>query len=78
MNQHEFEELNGVDFAEDLLKTIENEYGRTIMKIPKFSRIAYNKFLISIIFSDYRLLEGEIEVIELYGMPAIKLEGTYY
>lgn len=78
MNQHEFDELKGIDFADDLLRAIENEYGRTIMKIPKFDRIAFNKFLISIIFSDYRLLEAEILVYELYGMPAIKLEGTYF
>lgn len=78
MNQNEFDELSGVDFADDLLRAIENEYGRTIMKIPKFNRITYNKFLISVIFSDYRLLEGEIEVFELYGMPAIKLDGTYF
>lgn len=78
MKQHDFEELNGADFADDLIKAIEKDYGRTIMKIPKFRRIGYTTFLISVIFSDYRLLEGEIEVFELYGMPAIKLEGTYF
>lgn len=78
MNHFDFEELEGYDFADDLLRSIEKDYGRTIVKIPKFRRTDETHFSISIIFSDFRLLEAEIKIIEVYGMPAIKLEGIYY
>lgn len=78
MKHYDFEELSGYDFADDLLMSIEKDYGRSIMKIPKFKRSGETEFLISIIFSDYRLLEARIKIIEVYGVPAIKLEGSYY
>lgn len=72
------EEINGADFADDLLRAIEKDYGRSIAKIPKFERIGKREFLISIIFTDFRLLEAEIKVHEIYGLPAVKIEGKYY
>jgi len=33
---------------------------------------------ISIIFSDYKLLEAEIAVVEIYGIPSIKIDGKYF
>ncbi|MBT2728376.1 hypothetical protein J7E63_15715 [Bacillus sp. ISL-75] len=78
MNHYDREDFNGVDFADDLLRSIEKDYGKSIMKIPKFKRIGSTLFEISIIFSDYRLLEAEINIAEIYGMPAIKVNGTYY
>lgn len=78
MNPYEFEELNGIDFADDVLRAIEKDYGRTIMKIPKFSRTGSASFDISIIFSDYTLLEAELIIKEVYGMPTLIVEGAYY
>jgi hypothetical protein len=77
MTPYEFDELNGIDFADDLLLAIEKDYGRSIMKIPKFKRIGKTQFLITIIFSDYKLLEAEIKVVDMFGMPTIKIEGVY-
>lgn len=78
MNHYEYEQLKGIDFADDMLRAIENDYGRSIMKIPKFRRIHTDSFLITIIFSDYTLLEAEVRVVDLYGLPAIKVEGKYF
>lgn len=78
MNHYEYEQLKGIDFADDMLRAIEKDYGRTIMKIPKFRRILNNVFAISIIFTDYTLLEAEVSIIDLYGMPALKVEGNYF
>lgn len=77
MNQFDFDELKAKDFADDTLRAIEKDYGKSIMKIPKFRRSGRTTFDISIIFSDYTLLEAEIQVIEIYGMPAVKVEGKY-
>ena len=77
MTPYDFEEFDRIDFADDLLLAIEKDYGRSIMKIPKFKRVGKTTFLISIVFSDFRLLEAEIKVVEIYGMPTIKIEGVY-
>lgn len=78
MNPYEYEQLKGIDFADEMLRAIEKDYGRTIMKIPKFRRVLDRLFNITIIFTDYTLLEAEISVVEIYGMPAIKVQGTYF
>jgi hypothetical protein len=78
MNPYDFDELRGIDFADDMLRAIEKDYGRSIVKIPKFERTNTNTFLISIIFTDYRLLEAEIKIVEWFDMPTLKVDGVYY
>jgi hypothetical protein len=78
MNQYDFEELSGYDFADDVLRAIEKDHGRSIVKIPKFKRIGKTRFLISIIFSDFTLLEAEIEIKDRSGLATIDIYGVYY
>lgn len=73
-----FNEINGADFGDEILRSIEKDYGRSIAKIPKFERVGRHEFLISIVFTDFRLLEAQIKIHEIYGLPAVKIEGKYY
>jgi hypothetical protein len=72
------EDLEGVDFADQMLEAIQNDYGRQIMRIPKFKQVSRLGFKITIIFTDYRLLEANIKVVNLLDMPSITIEGVYY
>lgn len=69
------------DFADVMFRSLEKDYGRSIARIAKFERISRFRFLISVIFSDFRLMEGEIRVVEAdygYGIPQIEIHGVYY
>jgi hypothetical protein len=72
------EDLEGVDFADQMLDAIQKDYGRKIMRIPKFKQVSKLGFKITIIFTDYRLLEANIKVVNLLDMPSITIEGIYY
>lgn len=80
MNINHDEELAGMDLADDVLAAIERDYGRTIYRIPKFKPHPREKhcFNISVIFTDFRLLEGKIRVRNLDGMTTIEVHGIYY
>lgn len=71
-------EMQGIDFADQMLDAIQKDYGRTIMRIPKFKQVSKYGFKISIIFTDYRLLEANIRVIDMFDMPSITIEGNYF
>lgn len=71
-------EMEGIDFADQMLDAIQKDYGRTIMRIPKFKQVSKYGFKISIIFTDYRLLEANIRVIDMFDMPSITIEGNYF
>lgn len=71
-------EMQGIDFADQMLDAIQKDYGRTIMRIPKFKQVSKYGFKISIIFTDYRLLEASIQVIDMFDMPSITIEGNYF
>jgi hypothetical protein len=67
------------DFADELFRMLEKDYGRSVARVAKFKRISRFNFMISIIFSDFRLMEGEIRVVEtFYGNPHIEIHGVYY
>lgn len=71
-------DFEGMDFADEMLRQIEKDYGRSIMRIPKFKRTEKFCFNITIIFTDYKIFEGEIKVIDVFEMPAIQIHGNYY
>lgn len=68
------------DIADEVIRSIEKEYGRSIARIPFFERSSFEPYTfdIKIVFSDFRLLEGKIEVIPLSGMASVRVSGTYY
>jgi hypothetical protein len=73
------EGLNDVDFADEILRALEDEYGCNIARIPYFKQIGEHRFEIQIIFVDFRLLEAEIFVESpIPSMPQIRIEGTFY
>lgn len=76
---HHHIDLEHQDFADEMFRAIEKDYGRSIARIPKFERISKFNFLISIIFMDFRLMEAEIIVTEAgYGVPHVEIHGEYF
>jgi hypothetical protein len=76
-----FNEFNEFDMADEVLKNIEMEYGRSIARIPYFERSdeEHNCFDIKIIFTDFKLLEGQIKVLPFHNIGAtVRVSGTYY
>ena len=73
---HNFDDL---DIADEVIGHIEKEYGRSIARIPYFERsFEPNSFDIKIIFTDFKLLEGKIQVVPFHGLASIRVSGTYY
>lgn len=78
MNEY-FLDLEEVDFADEMIRAIEKDYGRSIARIAKFHKVDYNAFEITIVFVDFKVLEGIIEVIPCFSdMPSIQVQGIYY
>ena len=77
--------FNDLDIADEVLRNIELEYGRSIARIPYFERseMEHNCFDIKVIFTDFKLLEGQIRVIPMWDNmfdigATIRVSGTYY
>lgn len=77
MNIHEID-FNGNDLAEDLIKIIEKDYGRTVYRIPKFARTHLHGFKMTCIFTDYTLLEADIIISPVNDIPTIEIHGKYF
>jgi hypothetical protein len=74
-----FYDFEDVEIADEVLRKIEKDYGRTIARIPFFERAKEpNTFDIKVVFSDFRLLEAKIRVIPLFDLATIQVEGIYY
>lgn len=65
------------NYATEIFEQIENEYGQKIERIIKFKE-KNDIFFMTIIFSDYRMLEAMIKIETLYRMPAIRIEGKIF
>jgi hypothetical protein len=74
-------DLENQDLAEEMMKHIEKDYGRSIARIAYFkkAREPYT-FDIKIIFTDFRLLEAKIQVTpyDYFELPSIQIQGIYH
>ena len=50
------------EFFDVMIGELEKEYGRSVARIAKLERISFDAFNVSVIFSDFRLLEAEVNV----------------
>jgi hypothetical protein len=67
------------EIADELIRAIEKDYGRGIARIPYFERVDFCTFEIKIIFTDFKLLEGIVQVVPFHGFGAtVKVDGIYY
>jgi len=69
------------EFFDVMIAEIEKEYGRSVARIAKLERINFDAFNVSIIFSDFRLLEAEVNVrnYSLYDFePIVTIRGEYH
>lgn len=74
-------DFDEVDFADEMLRAIEQDYGRGVARIAKFHQLIFedNVFEITVIFTDFRMLEARIVVVNpIYDFPTIHVEGIYY
>jgi hypothetical protein len=73
MNPTDFESM---DLADEVLDRIEKSYGRSIQRIAKFNPgTVRSSFNITVVFSDFRLFEGQILIREESGEVVIFVEG---
>lgn len=66
------------DFVEEMIAALEQDYQCSVQRVARMERISQFTFTVSIIFTDYRLLEAEIKVVTRYGLPALEIHGVYY
>jgi hypothetical protein len=73
-------DFEDVEIADEVIRAIEKDYGRSIARIPFFERSAIEpySFDIKIIFTDFKLLEGKIQVVPNFGMAEVRMNGIYY
>lgn len=74
-------DFDDVDFFDVLIAEVEKEYGRSVARIAKLERINFDAFNVSIIFSDFRLLEAEVNVTSysIIGFePIVTIRGEYH
>jgi hypothetical protein len=64
-------------FAEDILTTIEEEYGAKIERVVNLQDYG-DYFTFCIIFSDYRLLEASVKIRRFFDEASVKIEGKIY
>jgi hypothetical protein len=71
-------DLENVDFADEMIRAIEKDYGRTIVRIPKFNKRSATSFDITIVFTDFRILEAVISIEEINYLPTLVIQGCYF
>jgi hypothetical protein len=65
------------DLCEDILTTIEEEYGAKIQRVINLQDYG-DYFTFCIIFSDYRLLEASVKIRRFLDDATVKIEGKIY
>lgn len=70
-------DLDGIDFADDVIRAIEKDYGRSVVRIPKFKRKSAYSFYITLVFTDFCILEAEIKIVGDPLIPTLLIEGVY-
>ena len=55
-------DFDNAEFFDVMIAEMEKEYGRSVARIAKLERTSYFSFNISVIFSDFCLLEAEVNV----------------
>jgi hypothetical protein len=74
-------DFEDAEFVDVMIAELEKEYGRSVARIAKLERTSYYSFDISVIFSDFRLLEAEVNVSSLSPFPfepIVTIRGMYY
>jgi hypothetical protein len=72
MNKYNFN-VDALNFdIDEMVEQIEKEYGRMIVRIPKFYKVNRLQYEFTAIFSDFTILEAELLVI-----PKVSHEGIH-
>jgi len=78
MNSNEVD-YDEMDLADEVFAAIEKDYGRTIQRVAKFGRSRQrNSFDMTVVFSDFRILDCTIKLVEEYGEVIILVDGIYH
>lgn len=75
MNYNNFDDE---DIADEVLRAIEKDYGRSIARIPYFERVGFCTFEIKVVFTDFKILEAKIKIVPFMDdMATVRVEGIY-
>lgn len=66
------------DYAAEMIAAIETSYGSSVQRIVKYHELGNNVLQLTLVFTDYRILEAKVRVETILGEPGITIEGTYY
>lgn len=66
------------DFVDEMIAALEEDYQCEVERVARMKQISKYVFAVSVIFTDYRLLDAEIQITERYGLPCIEIRGVYY
>jgi hypothetical protein len=71
-------DFDNTDFFDVMMNELEKEYGRSVARLAKIQRTSTYSFDISVIFSDFRLLEAEVNVTNFSYEPIVEIRGEYF
>jgi hypothetical protein len=74
-------DFDNAEFFDVMIAEMEKEYGRSVARIAKLERTSYFSFDISVIFSDFCLLEAEVNVESpspFFNEPVVTIRGEYH
>ena len=71
-------DFDNEEFFDVLIDELEKEYGRSVARIAKIERLDSYSFQITVIFSDFRLLEADVSVTNFLYEPVVQIRGEYY
>lgn len=66
------------DLVDTIIAALEDDYQCNVHRVAKMNQVSKYRFSVSIIFTDYRLLEADINIVTKYGLPALEICGIYY
>jgi hypothetical protein len=78
-------DFDDAEFFDVMINELEKEYGRSVARLAKLERTSPYSFEITVVFSDFRLLEAEVKVTNIspYYLleptePIVTIRGEYY
>ena len=67
------------EIVDELIKGIEAEYGKSVVRIA-YLEATDNPYIfdIKVIFTDFRLLDGQIVIQPIDDIVTVRIQGIYY
>ena len=74
-------DFDEMEFFDVMINELEKEYGRSVARLAKIERTSSYSFDITVVFSDFRILEAEVNVSNnsVFDFePVVTIRGEYH